>query len=183
MSRVRERMAISERELQRLAAERQEQESLIAIAASRADHDRGSARPTRNQLVAGQDRSPRCAASATLPGNHLAARRSRGHARRAPPFRHHPASAHRDAGCRGCVSGPALCRSKGNRLAPKLRNGKTRMCNWPSSFVQFEAERNAGEAREGLLQIESEQVRRGWPKLKNCFATRVSSSIWLATAG
>jgi chromosome segregation protein len=26
-------------------------------------------------------------------------------------------------------------------------------------FVQFEAERNAGEAREGLLQIESEQVR------------------------
>src|SRR5260370_38311639 len=26
-------------------------------------------------------------------------------------------------------------------------------------FVQFEAERNAGEAREGLLQLESEQVR------------------------
>ena len=26
-------------------------------------------------------------------------------------------------------------------------------------FLQFEAERNAGEAREGLLQLESEQVR------------------------
>src|SRR5208282_6021962 len=26
-------------------------------------------------------------------------------------------------------------------------------------FVEFEAERNAGEAREGLLQLESEQVR------------------------
>ncbi len=34
-----------------------------------------------------------------------------------------------------------------------------RMCNWRNNSSQFEAERNAGEAREGLLQLESEQVR------------------------
>ena len=34
-----------------------------------------------------------------------------------------------------------------------------RTFNWPTQLLEFEAERNAGEAREGLLQLESEQVR------------------------
>ena len=33
------------------------------------------------------------------------------------------------------------------------------MSNLPSNSSQFEAERNAGEARDGLLQFESEQLR------------------------
>jgi hypothetical protein len=37
-----------------------------------------------------------------------------------------------------------------------------------AQLVDFEAERNAGEAREGLLQLESEQVRRVSPRSTNC---------------
>jgi uncharacterized protein YoaH (UPF0181 family) len=48
-------------------------------------------------------------------------------------------------------------------------------------LVQFEAERNAGEAREGLLQLESEQVRARLIEIEELLATRVSSSISLAT--
>ena len=50
-------------------------------------------------------------------------------------------------------------------------------------LVQFEAERNAGEAREGLLQLESEHVRTRLIEIDELLHTRASNSISRVTAG
>src|SRR5208337_1609865 len=55
MSRVRERIAICERELQRLAAERQEQESLIGLRQAELTTIEQARAQFETQLAAGQD--------------------------------------------------------------------------------------------------------------------------------
>jgi chromosome segregation protein len=159
MSRVRERIVISERELQRLAAERQEQESLIGSKQAELATIEQARAQFETQLAAGQDRlatlrsqrdsaaettSQRAARVATLEERHrsattllqrietlVAEMRERAGALRAQMESASVEIAHRQ--------------EENAQLADQL--------------VQFEAERNAGEAREGLLQLESEQVR------------------------
>src|SRR5713226_3774639 len=159
MSRVRERIAISEGELQRLAAERQEQESLIGWRQSELSTIEEARTQFEMQLAAGQDRlaalrsqrdaaaettSQRAARVATLEERHRSATTllQRIEAlvsemrERAGVFQIQMESASAEIAQR---------QSEDVRLADQLE--------------QFEAERNAGEAREGLLQLESEQVR------------------------
>jgi chromosome segregation protein len=159
MSRVRERIAVSEREMQRLAAERQEQESLIASRQT----ELGSAEETRARfetlLGAGQDRlvalrnqrdaaaestSQRAARVATLEERHRSA----------------------TVLLQRIETVVAEMRQRAGALQRQMESASAEMTQrqdenvrLAEQILQFEAERNAGEAREGLLQLESEQVR------------------------
>ncbi len=159
MSRVRERIAVSERELQRLAAERQEQESLTASRQAElatveeararfetllaAGHDRLAA--LRNQRdTAAESTSQRAARVATLEERHRSA----------------------TALLQRIETLVAEMRERAGALQMQMESASAEMVQRQNENVQlgeqileFEAERNAGEAREGLLQLESEQVR------------------------
>ena len=159
MSRVRERLDVSGRELQRLAGERQEQESLIAsrqaeLAAieERRSELESQAATAQERLVhlrtqrdaSAEGTSQRAARVAALEERHRAAAtlvqridtlvlemRQRTDALRVQ--------------MESAVAEIAQRQTENEQLAQQL--------------VEFEAEGNAGEAREGLLQFESEQVR------------------------
>ena len=171
MSRVRERLDVSGRELQRLAGERQEQESLIASrqADLAAIEERRS--ELESQAAAGQERlvqlraqrdgcaentSQRAARVAALEERHRAAAtlvqridtlvlemQQRIHALRAQ--------------MESAVAEIAQRQIENQQLAEQL--------------VEFKAERNAGEAREGLLQFESEQVRARLAEIEELLRT------------
>jgi chromosome segregation protein len=159
MSRVRDRIAICEREQQRLTTERQEQESLIAsrqteltaIEAARtqfetqlaAGHDRLAALRTQRDAAA-EAASQRAARVATLEERHRSATTLlRRIETLVSEMRERAAALHMQIESAGAEI--AQRQNENVQLAEQL--------------VQFEAERNAGEAREGLLQLESEQVR------------------------
>jgi chromosome segregation protein len=159
MSRVRERIAISEGELLRLAAERQEQESLIASRQAELTTIEQARSQFETRLAAGQDRlaalrthrdaaaestSQRAARVATLEERHRSATTllQRIEALVAE-MRERAGALHAQM---EAASAEIVQRQNENvQLADQL--------------LQFEAERNAGEARDGLLQLESEQVR------------------------
>jgi chromosome segregation protein len=159
MSRVRERLAISERELQRLAAEREEQENLIASRQA----ELTAMEQTRSQfetlLAAGQDRlaalrsqrdvaaentSQRAARVATLEERH----------RSATTLLQRIESLVSEMGERA-----GALQSQMESATAEIAQRQNENVQLAEQLLQFEAERNAGEAREGLLQIESEQVR------------------------
>ena len=159
MQRVGERLDVSERELQRLAGERQEQESLItsrqtelaAIEEQRAQHGlRAAAAQERlaglrmRRDVSAENTSQRAARVAALEERHRSAAtlvqrietlvsemQERAHALQVQ--------------MESAVAEITQRQAENQQLAEQL--------------VEFEAERNVGEAREGLLQFESEQVR------------------------
>ena len=159
MSRVRERIAISERELQRLATERQEQESLIASRQAELALIEATRARTETLLTAGQDRlaalrnqrdtaaeatSQRAARMATLEERHRSA----------------------TALLQRIETLVAEMRQRAGVLQTQMESASAEMAERQNENVQlaeqilqFEAERNAGQAREGLLQLESEQVR------------------------
>ncbi len=159
MTRVRERIAISERELQRLAAERQEQESLIeARQAELATIDEARTQ-FEMQLAAGQERlaalrgqrdaaaettSQRAARVATLEERH----------RSATTLLQRIEALVAEMGERASALQIQM-ESASDEIAQR-QNENVQLAE---QSLQFEAERNAGEAREGLLQLESEQVR------------------------
>jgi chromosome segregation protein len=159
MSRVRERMAISERELQRLAAERQEQESLIASRQAELATIEQARAQFETQLAAGQDRlaalrsqrdaaaettSQRAARVATLEERHRSATTL---LQRIETL---VAEMRERAGA---------LQNQRESASAEIAQRQNENVQLAEQFVQFEAERNAGEAREGLLQLESEQVR------------------------
>jgi chromosome segregation protein len=159
MSRVRERIAINERELQRLAAERQEQESLIASWQAELATIEEARGQFEMQLAAGQDRlaalrsqrdaaaettSQRAARVATLEERHRSATTLLQRIETLVSEMRERASALQ-----------IQMESAGAEIAQR-QNENVQLAE---QLVQFEAERNAGEAREGLLQLESEQVR------------------------
>ena len=160
MSRVRERIAISERELQRLAAERQEQENLIASRQAELATIERSAQPnSKRNLPPGKSASPLCAASETLPlkpprSGPLAWLRSKSATARRP----HCFSASRHLSPR-CGERAGALQIQMESASAEIAQRQNENVQLAEQFVQFEAERNAGEAREGLLQLESEQVR------------------------
>ena len=159
MTRVRERIAISERELQRLAAERQEQESLIASRQAELATIEQARAQFELQLAAGQDRlatlrsqrdaaaettSQRAARVATLEERHRSATTLLQRIETLV-FEMRERAGALQAQMESASAEIAQRQNENVQLAEQL--------------VQFEAERNAGEAREGLLQLESEQVR------------------------
>ena len=159
MTRVRERVAVSERELQRLISERQEQEGLItsrqvelaSIAQSRTHFEL--------QLAAGQTRlaelrSDRDAAVETTSQN----------ASRVATLEERHRSA--TALLQRIETLVFEMRERVNALQSQIESAATEITqrqnenvHLAEQLLEFEAERNAGEAREGLLQLESEQVR------------------------
>ncbi len=159
MTRVRERIAISQRELQRLASERQEQESLIASRQTELTTIEEARAQFVVQLAAGQDRlaalrgqrdaaaettSQRAARVATLEERH----------RSATTLLHRIETLVSEMRERAGVL-QAQMESASAEIA-RRQNENVQLAE---QLVQFEAERHAGEAREGLLQLESEQVR------------------------
>jgi len=159
MSRVRERLAVSERELQRLAAERQEQESLIASRQSELTAMEQTRAQFETMLAAGQDRlaglrsqrdtaaestSQRAARVATLEERH----------RSATALLQRIESLVSEMGERA-----RALQTQMESASTEIEQRQNENVQLAEQLLQFEAERNAGEAREGLLQIESEQVR------------------------
>jgi len=159
MSRVRERIAISEGELQRLAAERQEQESLIGSRQAELTTIEEARTQFEMQLAAGQDRlaalrSQRDAAAETT---------SQRAARVATLEERHRSATTLLQRIETLVS---EMRERASALQMQMESASAEIAQRQNEnvqlaeqFLQVEAERNAGEAREGLLQLESEQVR------------------------
>ncbi|MGD1216144.1 MAG: chromosome segregation protein SMC [Terriglobales bacterium] len=159
MSRVRERIAISERELQRLAEERQEQESLIGSRQAELATIEEARAQFERQLAAGQDRlaalrSQRDAAAETT---------SQRAARVATLEERHRSATTLLQRIEALV---AEMRERAGALQIQMESASAEIAQRQNEnvqlagqFVEFEAERNAGEARESLLQLESEQVR------------------------
>lgn len=159
MSRVRERIAISERELERLAAERQEQESLIGSRQADLTTIEEARTQFEMQLAAGQDRlaalrNQRDAAAETT---------SQRAARVATLEERHRSATTLLQRIETLVS---EMRERAGALQTQMESASAEIAQRQNEnvqlaeqFLQFEAERNAGEAREGLLQLESEQVR------------------------
>jgi chromosome segregation protein len=159
MSRVRERLDVSGRELQRLVGERQELEGLIA--ARQAELTSVEERRTQFELqtAAGQERL------ATLRGlrDMAAETTSRRAARAATLEERHRSAAGLLQRIESLVS--EMCErvralqeqmeSASLEIEQRLNENQ----QLAEQLVEFESERNAGEAREGLLQFESEQVR------------------------
>jgi len=159
MTRVRERIAISEHELQRLAAERQEQESLIASRQAELATIEEARAQFEMQLAAGQERL------AALRGQRDAAAdtTSQRAARVATLEERHRSATTLLQRIETLV---AEMRERAGALQIQMESASAEIAQRQNEnvqlaeqFVQFEAERNAGEAREGLLQLESEQVR------------------------
>jgi len=159
MSRVSERLEICRRELQRLQAERSEQESLrnarqaeIAVLqerqaeleslASTAQEDLARLRQRRD--VAAQNASQDLAAVATLEERHRAA------AATLERLQSQTAEMQNRTG---------LLRSQIDSAFNEILEREHNSQRIAESLVELEAERNAGEARDGLLQFESDQVR------------------------
>jgi len=159
MSRVRERIAISERELHRLAAERQEQEGLIGSRQAELATIEEARTQFEMQLAAGQDRlaalrSQRDAAAETT--SQRAARVA------TLEERHRSATTllqHIETLVSEMRERTGALQIQMESASAEIAQRQNQNVQLAEQFVQFEAERNAGEAREGLLQIESEQVR------------------------
>jgi chromosome segregation protein len=159
MSRVSERIAICERELQRLAAERQEQESLIAFWQEGLTTVEETCAQFEMQLAAGQDRL-----AALRSHRDTAAETTSQRAARVATLEER----HRSATIllQRIETLVSEMRERAGALETQMESASAEIAQRQNEnvqlaerLVQFEAERNAGEAREGLLQLESEQVR------------------------
>ena len=159
MTRVRERIRVSESELQRLAAERQEQESLIASRQAELTTIEETRAQFETLLTAGQERlaalrSQRDAAAETT---------SQRAARVATLEERHRSATTLLQRIETLV---AEMRERAGALQTQMEAASAEIAQrqnenvqMAAQLVEFDGERNAGEAREGLLQLESEQVR------------------------
>ncbi|MGB8011964.1 MAG: chromosome segregation protein SMC [Terriglobales bacterium] len=159
MTRVRERIAICERELQRLATERQEQESLIAARQAELTTVEQSRTQFEAQLAAGQDRL-----AALRNQRDTAAETTSQRAARVATLEERHRSA--TALLQRIETLVAEMRERAGVLQTQIESAGAEIgqrqnenIQLAAQLVEFEAERNAGEAREGLLQLESEQIR------------------------
>jgi chromosome segregation protein len=159
MSRVRERIAISEGELQRLVAERQEQESSIAFWQEGLTTIEEARAQFEMRLAAGQDRL----AALRSHRDTAAEATSQRAARVATLEERHRSATILLQRIEALVS---EMRERASALQTQMESASAEIAQRQNEnlqlaeqLVQFEAERNAGEAREGLLQLESEQVR------------------------
>ena len=159
MTRVRERIEVSERELQRLAGERQEQECLIGSRQVELAAVEEKRVQFELQIAAGQERL------AVLRGQRdvAAENTSQRAARVATLEERHRSAATLLERIQTLVS---EMRERAGALQAQMESASAEIAQRQNENVQlaeqlaqFDAERNAGEAREGLLEFESEQVR------------------------
>jgi len=159
MSRVRERVDVIGRELQRLGAERQEQETFISARQTELEAIEDARSGFEAQLAAGHDQL------AALRGRRdLAAETSSQRAARVATLeeRHRSASALLER----IETVVSEMRERATALQTQLQSAteeiarrKEENLQLAAQLIDFDAERNASEARDGLLQFESEQVR------------------------
>ncbi len=171
MARVRERIDVIGRELQRLAAERQEQDTLIAARQAElatieearlgfesqlaAGHDQLAALRGRRDLAA--ETTSQCAARvATLEERHRSATALLERV-------HTAASEMRERA--------AALQSQMESATAEIAQRKEENAQLSEQLIELEAERNAGEARDGLLQCESEQVRARLAEIEELLRT------------
>ena len=159
MSRVRERIEVSGRDLQRLASERQEQEGLIASRQAELAAIEESRAQLELQLAAGQDRLAGLRAHRDAAAESTSQRA----ARVATLEERHRSATILLQRIETLVS---EMRERANALRLQMESATAEIAQrqdenvqLANQLVEFEAERNAGEAREGLLQLESEHVR------------------------
>jgi chromosome segregation protein len=159
MTRVRERIEIGEGELQRLAAERQEQESLIGSRQGELATIEQARAQFETLLASGQDRL-----AALRSHRDTAAETTSQRAARVATLEER----HRSATTllQRIEALVAEMRERAGVLQAQIESANAEIAQrqdenvqLAAQLVEFEAERNAGEAREGLLQLESEQVR------------------------
>ena len=159
MSRVRERIAISESELQRLAAERQGQESLIAARQAELATIEQSRSQFETQLAAAQGRL----AELRIQRDAAAETTSQRGARVATLEERHRSATTLLQRVEALVSEmrerAGVLQTQMESASAEIAQRQNENIQLADQLVQFDAERNAGEAREGLLQLESEQVR------------------------
>ena len=159
MSRVRERIEVVGRELERLAAERQEQDALIATRQGELAAIEQSRAQLEAQLASGQDQlaalrtrrdqaadttSQRAARVATLEERH----------RSATALLQRVETVVSEMRERATVLQTQMLSA-----TEEIARRQEENIQLGEQLVQLEAERNAAEARDGLLQCESEQVR------------------------
>ena len=159
MSRVRERIEVSERELRRLADERLAQENLIASRQAELAGMEERRTQVELQIAAGQERL------AVLRGQRdvAAENTSQRAARVAALEERHRAAATLLERIQTLVSEmqgrAAALQTQLESASAEISQRQNENLQLADQLVQFEAESNAGETREGLLQFESEQVR------------------------
>jgi chromosome segregation protein len=159
MSRVRERLTISERELRQIAGERQEQENLISLRQG----ELAGVEQTRAQLELEMAAAQERLAALRLQRDHVAQGAAQHTARVATLAERH----------RSATATVQRIETLLSEMAARVQTLQTQMdssgaeilerqnenLQLAEQLVEFEAERHAGEAREGLLQFESEQIR------------------------
>jgi chromosome segregation protein len=159
MGRVRERIEVSERELQRLAGERQEQENLTSLRQSELGGVEAQRTQLEAQIAAGQERL------AVLRGQRdLAAEgTSQRAARVAALEERHRSAATLLERIQTLTSEMAeragALRAQMESASAEIAQRQNENVQLAEQIEQLNAERNAGQSREELLQFESEQVR------------------------
>ena len=159
MSRVRERIEVSERELRRLGGERQEQADLIASRQTELAAIEERRAQFELQIAAGQERLAVLRRERDLAAENTSQRA----ARVATMEERHRSAATLLERIQTLVSEmrerAAALQAQMESASAEIAQRQNENVQLAEQLVQFEAERNAGEAREGLLQFESEQVR------------------------
>ena len=175
MVRVRERIDVSARELHRLAGERQEQESLIAARHADLATVEEQRAQLEMQVAGGQERIP------ILRGqrDQAAESTSQRAARVAALGERHRAAATLLERIQTLVSEMT---ERVNTLRTQLESAGAEIAQRQNEnvliaeqTVQFLAERNAGEALESLMQLESEQVRARLSEIEELLRSTRSS--------
>jgi chromosome segregation protein len=159
MQRVRERLDVSERELQRLAGERQEQESLIATREAELAAIEERRVQVELQTTAGQERLATLRAQRDVSAENTSQRA----ARVAGLEERHRSAATLVQRIETLVS---EMQERVCALQTQMESGVAEIAQrlaenqqLAEQLVELDSERNASEARDGLLQFESEQVR------------------------
>jgi chromosome segregation protein len=159
MSRVRERIEVCERELRRLAAEREEQEGLIASRQTELAAAEDKRAQLEWQIAAGQERLAVLRGQRDVAVEHGS---QRGRRVAALEERHRSAAALLER-IQTLVS---EMRDRADDFEAQMESASAEIAQRQNEnlqlaeqILQFEAEKNASEAREGLLEFESEQVR------------------------
>jgi chromosome segregation protein len=159
MSRVRERVEVIGRELQRLGAERQDQETFISARQPELASIEEMRAQLETQLAAGHDQL-----AALRSRRDLAAETSSQRAARVATLeeRHRSATAlleRIETVVFEMRERAAALQTQMQSSTEEIARRKEENVQLAAQLVEFEAECNASEARDGLLQFESEQVR------------------------
>jgi chromosome segregation protein len=159
MSRVRERVEVIGRELQRLAAERQEQDTFISARQSELTAIEETRASFEAQLAAGHDQL-----AALRSRRDLAAETSSQRAARVATLeeRHRSATAlleRIETVLSEMRERATVLQTQMQSATEEIARREEENLQLAAQLIEFEAERNACEARDGLLQFESEKVR------------------------